>query len=74
MSEFMKEFIEVCENNPQYAYDFIIRHGHEANRNDLHSIIFELLYAISDHHNHDRSEAALLRSTASELVSFYDWE
>lgn len=74
MSEFMKEFIELCKSNPHHAYDFITRHEHEASRSELRDIILELLYAISDHHNHDRSEAALLRSTASELVSFYDWE
>lgn len=74
MSEFMKQFVNVCENNPHHAYDFIAQHEHEASRNDLRSIILELLYAIADHHDHDRSEAAVLCSAASELVSFYDWE
>lgn len=74
MSEFMKEFIEICENNPHRAYDFMIRHEHEASRNELRNIILELLYAISDHHDHDRSEAALLCFTADEMISLYDWE
>ena len=59
----MKEFIEVLENNPDKAYDFISNNYYKMTKDELANIAKELLYAMYDkmtkaEHNEALADAA----------------
>lgn len=46
MENIMSEFVEVLQNNPDHAYDFIANNGHLFSKGELTDIVKELLYAV----------------------------
>lgn len=66
----MLEFIEVLENEPNKAYDYISNNAHNMSKEELKDIIKELLYAI--HTNTDETEHDKILNDASvELAENY---
>lgn len=65
MDNVMKNFVEVLKNNPDYAYDFICSNYWEMSKEELASIVKELLYAI--HYFNKMEEAEILESVGIEL-------
>lgn len=68
--EVIKEFIEVLENNPDKAYDFISNEYYRMDRDTLKDIAKELLYAMYDKMTKEEHNEALA-DVAEELKSFY---
>lgn len=66
----MKEFIEVLENNPDDAYDFISNNYYKMSKDELKDIAKELLYAMYDKMTKEEHNLALA-DVAEELKSFY---
>ena len=66
----MKEFIEVLENNPNGAYDFICNNYYKMSKDELGDIAKELLYAMYDKMTPKEHDKALA-DVAEELKSFY---
>ena len=71
MSEFMKNFISVAENNPSHVFDFITQRWHEASREEQRRIVLELVYAIS--RQGSCAESEIMLKAAGELSEMY-WE
>lgn len=66
----MKGFIEVLENHPNGAYDYICNNYYKLNKTELKDIIKELLYAVHDNltkAEHDE----IMKNAAEELKDFY---
>ena len=68
--EVMKEFIELLENNPHKAYDFISNEYYRMDKDTLKDIAKELLYAMHDKMTKVEHDKALA-DVAEELKSFY---
>ena len=66
----MKELIEVLKNNHDHAYDFIANNYYKMSRDELASVVKELLYAI--HYFNKAEEQEILESVANELEDFYE--
>lgn len=66
----MKEFIELLENNPDKAYDFISNNYYKMSKDELKDITKELLYAMYDKMTKEEHNMALA-DVAEELKSFY---
>lgn len=66
----MKEFIELLENNPDKAYDFISNNYYKMSKDELKDIAKELLYAMYDKMTKEEHNEALA-DVAEELKSFY---
>lgn len=66
----MKEFIEVLENNPDGAYDYISNEYYKMSKDELKDIAKELLYAMYDKMTKEEHNLALA-DVAEELKSFY---
>lgn len=64
----MQEFVEVLKTNPDHAYDFIAMNYYKYGKDELCSIIKELLYAI--HYFNKVEEKEILESVGIELE---DW-
>lgn len=70
MDDVIKEFIEVLENNPHKAYDFISNEYYRMDKDTLKDIAKELLYAMYDKMTKEEHDEALA-DVAEELKSFY---
>ena len=68
--EVIKEFIELLENNPDKAYDFISNEYYRMDKDTLKDITKELLYAMYDKMTKEEHDKALA-DVAEELKSFY---
>lgn len=68
--ETMKEFIEVLENNPEKAYDFICNEYYKMSKDELKDITKELLYAMYDKMSKEEHNMALA-DVAEELKATY---
>ena len=68
--DIMKEFIELLENNPDKAYDFISNNYYKMSKDELKDITKELLYAMYDKMTKEEHNEALA-DVAEELKSFY---
>ena len=66
----MKEFIEVLENNPNGAYDFICNNYYKMSKDELKDIAKELLYAMYDKMDNAEHNMALA-DVAEELKASY---
>lgn len=69
----MMKFVEILRNNPNHAFDFMAENAWQFSKDELRSIIKELLYAIS----HDVSELEheeILMEVAEELNDMYSEE
>ena len=66
----MEEFIELLENNPDGAYDYISNNYHKMSKDELKDIAKELLYAMYDKMTKTEHNEALA-DVAEELKSFY---
>jgi 20S proteasome alpha/beta subunit len=66
----MKEFIEVLENNPEKAFDFISNEYYKMSKDELKDIAKELLYAMYDKMTKEEHNMALA-DVAEELKSTY---
>ena len=69
MNNTMKELIDVLQNNPNHAYDFIAMNFHKMSKDELASVTKELLYAI--HHFNYAEEKTILESVGVELEESY---
>lgn len=67
----MAEFTEVLKNDPKHAYDFISDNYYKMDKNELVSIVKELLYGIY-HDCHSTQVAEILGDVAIELDEQYD--
>lgn len=64
----MKALIEVLKNNPNGAYDFMANNYYKYNKEELNSVVKELLYAI--HTNTTEAEHdKILNDVAEELAA-----
>lgn len=71
MSEFMKEFIELCETDPDRVYGYMLFEGAaKATQRELVYIVRELVYAMCDHHEY-RSQADMLSRAAGNVAADY---
>lgn len=68
--ETMKEFINVLENNPDKAYDFICNNYYKMSKDEIKDIAKELLYAMYDKMDKEEHNLALA-DVAEELKSYY---
>ena len=68
--ETMKEFIELLENNPEKAYDFICNNYYKMSKDELKDVARELLYAMYDKMTKEEHSEALA-DVAEELKSSY---
>ena len=68
--ETMKEFIELLENNPEKAYDFICNNYYKMSKDELKDVARELLYAMYDKMTKEENSEALA-DVAEELKSSY---
>lgn len=66
----MKEFIEVLENNPEKAFDFISNEYYKMSKDELKDIAKELLYAMYDKMTKEEHNMALA-DVAEELKATY---
>jgi hypothetical protein len=66
----MKKFIEVLENNPDSAYDYISNNYYKMSKDELRDIAKELLYVIYDKTT-KTEQKLMLSNVAEELKSFY---
>ena len=67
----MKKFINVLENNPNEAYDFICNNYQYMSKEELKNIAKELLYVIYDKMDEKEHNDAL-GNVAEELKFFYE--
>lgn len=65
MEDIMKNFVDILRNNPDHAYDFIASNYYKMSKEELASIVKELLYAI--HYFNKMEEAEILESVGIEL-------
>ena len=67
MNNLMEKFADCLRNNPDHAFDFICQNGYSFSKDELISIVKELLYAIgSDLSQMEHDE--ILSATADELI------
>jgi 20S proteasome alpha/beta subunit len=66
----MKEFIELLENNPEKAFDFISNEYYKMSKDELKDIAKELLYAMYDKMTKEEHDMALA-DVAEELKGTY---
>lgn len=66
----MKEFVNVLENNPNGAYDFICNNYYKMSKEDLQKVAKELLYAIHSNTNKEKHDK-ILNDVAVEIIENY---
>lgn len=67
----MMQFTEVLRNNPNHAYDFISNNYWKMDKEELASVIKELLYALY-HNTNEVEQEEILEDVGIELDDQYE--